>query len=216
MNFLKSITGELLIGLLAILAALTLGYTQGIKHNEQAHQADQAKVVLEAKKQYDAKQAEGEKDAAKYLADNRAFTTQFINLTEKFHALKQRVPLVIPSQHCAGFSSGLANIQKARRSADGPSQDRALRDVLDSANRSSILVTDGAAWMWNSALTGTDQPSGACSAANPTAAACAAETSLSLDDIWDNHTANAQACAANRLAHQALIDHIQKNQPSAP
>jgi hypothetical protein len=187
MNFLKSITGELLIGLLAILAALTLGYTQGIKHNEQAHQADQAKVVLEAKKQYDAKQAEGEKDAAKYLADNRAFTTQFINLTEKFHALKQRVPLVIPS-----------------------------RDVLDSANRSSILVTDGAAWMWNSALTGTDQPSGACSAANPTAAACAAETSLSLDDIWDNHTANAQACAANRLAHQALIDHIQKNQPSAP
>jgi hypothetical protein len=63
--------------------------------------------------------------------------------------------------------------------------------------------------VWNSALKGTDQPSGACGAADPTAAACAAATTATLDDAWDNHVANAQACAANRLAHQSLIDFVQ-------
>ena len=62
--------------------------------------------------------------------------------------------------------------------------------------------------MWNSALTGTDQPAGACGAANTATPACAAATSLTTADAWDNHTFNAQLCAEDRLAHQRLIDFL--------
>lgn len=62
--------------------------------------------------------------------------------------------------------------------------------------------------MWNSALTGADQPAGACSAADPSEAACAADAGISIEDAWRNHAVNARQCAEDRANHQALIDFI--------
>jgi hypothetical protein len=204
MTYLKSIAAELLIGLLAILAALALGYTQGAKHNQQKWLANQAKVERSVRADYDEQVHRGELAAAQYLKDTRALTGQFNQLTEKFNGLRKRIPLLVstgPSHTCP------ADLRRPQQQPSGAANSgnstKLDTDVLDGP-----VLTDGAVWMWNSALTGADQPSGACSAANPTAAACAAATSATLNEAWDNHIANAQACAENRLAHQRLIDFI--------
>ena len=64
MSFIKSIAGELLIGLLAILAALALGYSQGSEHTEQAWQAKQAATLVDAQKQYQGEVERGNKASA--------------------------------------------------------------------------------------------------------------------------------------------------------
>jgi hypothetical protein len=203
MNFVKSLAGELLVGLLTIIAVFFLGYSQGAKHNEQKWQANQAKVERSARADYDAQAKRGEAAAAQYLADNRALQTQFNNLTEQYHALRKHTPMVSASRSCAGAGSA------GHQPGDTP-QARAANTLGQdgAADSATPLLTAGAVWVWNSALAGADQPTGTCSAADPTAAACAVETSLTLDDAWSNHIANAQACAANRLAHQRLIDFI--------
>jgi hypothetical protein len=207
MSFIKSLAGELLIGLLTIIAVFFLGYSQGAKHNEAKWQANQAKVARAARADYDAQAKRGEVAAAKYLADNRALQTQFNNLTEQYHALRKHTPLVGASRSCAARSAGAGSA--GHQPGDTPQAGAATTVAEDGAADSAAhLLTAGAVWVWNSALTGADQPSGTCSAADPTAAACAVETSLTLDDAWSNHIANAQACAANRLAHQRLIDYI--------
>lgn len=211
MSFIKSIAGELLMGLLAILAALALGYSQGSKHTEQAWQAKQAATLIDAQKQYQGEVARGNKASADYLASAQALTGQFNQLTEKFNAVRKRAPLVVASRPvaCAGSVLGVRPIGPAL----APGRAAAAPEQLGQGNAGDDVggvpvLTAGAVWVWNSALTGTDQPAGACSAANPTAAACAAATSSTLDDAWDNHIANAKTCAANRLAHQRLIDFV--------
>lgn len=211
MSFIKSIAGELLIGLLAILAALALGYSQGSKHTEQAWQAKQAATLVDAQKQYEGEVARGNKASADYLASAQALTGQFNQLTEKFNAVRKHTPLVVASRPMACASNGLSVRpsgltplhQQGSDSPEPPGSGNAGDDV-----GGVPVLTAGAVWVWNSALTGTDQPAGACSAANPTTAACAAATSSTLDDAWDNHIANAKTCAANRLAHQRLIDFV--------
>jgi len=70
-----------------------------------------------------------------------------------------------------------------------------------------------AVWLWNTALTGAaDAPAGACrvdAATKQASAACAEDSGLDLSDAWANHTANARACADDRLRHQRLIDYLQ-------
>ncbi len=204
MNYLKSIAAELLVGLLAMLAAMAFGYTQGAKHNQHKWLANQARVAAEVRKDYDAQARQGELASKRYLKDSRALTLQFNDLTEKFNVLRKRVPLVLSTGPTGRCAADLLRLQpQPPGAADSPSAD----DVAAGATSGPVL-TAGAVWVWNSALTGTDQPTGACSAANPTAAACAAATSSTLDDAWGNHIANAKTCAANRLAHQRLIDFV--------
>ena len=77
------------------------------------------------------------------------------------------------------------------------------------------VLSLGAVWLWNSALAGSQQAAGACgidAATGQAAVACAAPSGLPLDAAWDNHLANAQSCAADRLRHQHLIDYL-KAQP---
>jgi hypothetical protein len=77
----------------------------------------------------------------------------------------------------------------------------------DRAAGDSVLSA-GAVWMWNSALAGTDVPTGACSTADTSESACAADTTISLVDAWRNHARNAQSCAEDRLRYQRLIDFL--------
>jgi hypothetical protein len=80
-------------------------------------------------------------------------------------------------------------------------------------------LTFGAVWLWNAALSGqAAAPAGACRVdattgqANP---ACATRSGLTLDDAWDNHAANATACAQDRARHQRLIDFLNPIPPTS-
>ncbi len=213
MSWLKSIVAEHLVGLMAILAAIAFGYAQGEKHNEQKWLANQAKVERSARVDYDAQARAGEAAAAQYLKDTRALTGQFNELTEKFNGLRKRIPLVVASRPTVCAHDLRDDRSKDKVPGNTIARTETEKAALgDGAGATSLVLTHGAVWMWNSALTGTDQPAHACGATNPTAAACAAATSLTVDDAWDNHIANAQACAANRLAHQRLIDFIQQKE----
>jgi hypothetical protein len=226
MTYLKGILGELLVALLAVLAATAFGYTQGAKHNEQKWLVNQAKVERSARADYDDQARRGEVAAAQYLKDTRALTGQFNDLTEKFNVLRKRTPLVVAraggpacAQRVLAPNASSAPVVPGSPTQPGMASrpDSPAPDIAPVPGDSSPVLTAGAVWMWNSALTGTDQPSGACGAADPTAAACVAATTATVDDAWDNHIANAQACAANRLAHQRLIDFVQtQNARKAP
>lgn len=87
--------------------------------------------------------------------------------------------------------------------------------AVDGPGDSGPVLSLGAVWLWNAALTGqTDGAStgaGACAidaATSQASAACAAPSGVTLDAAWDNHIANAAACAADRLRHSQLIDFL--------
>jgi hypothetical protein len=208
MSFIRSIAGEMLVGLLTIIAVFFLGFSQGAKHNEAKWVASQAIAERSARAEYDAGVQRGQQASAAVLADKRVLQAQFDDLTEKYHALSKHTPLVSLRRSCPAGSLGAS--PAGHQPSDTP-QALPSYPVAESgaAGDAAPLLTAGAVWVWNSALTGADQPTGACSAANPTAATCAVETSLTLDDAWSNHIANAKACAENRLAHQRLIDFIE-------
>jgi hypothetical protein len=80
------------------------------------------------------------------------------------------------------------------------------------AGAAAHRLTLGAVWLWNAALTGqADGAAGACRVdaltgqANP---ACAQPSGLDLDAAFANQAANAQACLADRAAHQRLLDYL--------
>jgi hypothetical protein len=77
---------------------------------------------------------------------------------------------------------------------------------------SSVRVSIGAVWMWNSALDGRDVPAGSCGAAAATPEACSAAAGLTVADAWDNHTVNAKQWAEDRLRCERLIDLVEQRQ----
>jgi hypothetical protein len=77
-------------------------------------------------------------------------------------------------------------------------------------------LTAGAVSLWNSALAGAFVPTGACSLADPTSAACAVDTGTSLRDAWDNQAANAAACRGNSAQLAALIDYLRERERAWP
>ena len=189
------------------------GYWRGDVARDNAWMAQNLQTERAAAKKYQAEVVRGDKAAGAYAVESQALQTQFIDLTEKFHALRKRIPLVAKS--AARVPGGDASFGRAgARSAPPPVQPAAAgRD--DSVDAGPAL-TAGAVWMWNSALAGADQPAGACGALDPTAPACAVETSITLDEAWDNHGANAEICAGNRLAHQRLIDFLHQREAGRP
>jgi hypothetical protein len=81
----------------------------------------------------------------------------------------------------------------------------------DSAGNTGPVLSLGAVWLWNAALTGQGAATGACTidgATGQASAACASASGLDLEAAWDNHAANAAACAADRVRHQQLIDFV--------
>lgn len=116
------------------------------------------------------------------------------------HARKQFSLVAAPNQHQAPA----AQPQTALEPVPGP---------MDAD------LTLGAVWLWNAALSGqAAAPAGACRVdaatgqANP---ACATRSGLTLDDAWDNHAANAAACAQDRARHQRLIDYLNPIPPTS-
>lgn len=101
---------------------------------------------------------------------------------------------------------------------DGAAQQEPHVLVLPVPVDSDPGITLGSVWLWNSALTGqVSAPAGACridEATGQADPACANSSGLTLDDAWDNHTANARACAEDRARHQRLINYLNQVSPT--
>jgi hypothetical protein len=202
MNPIKEIVLALLVGLVV----LGCTWLAGANHNEQKWLAKQAKGEREAHVTYEAEVKTDNAAARSYLTDNRALQTDYQALTEKFNALKKRTPLVAINPAVPGNTGQPGCVSEA------PVGEADNGGRVDSA----LHLSTGAVWMWNSALTGKDQPAGECSALDPTSPACAAATGITIDDAWDNHARNAQICAEDRLAHQRLIDLLKQREGAKP
>jgi hypothetical protein len=195
----------LAVRLLLVLALLAGAYWAGDHNRNNAWLAKQAKVERQAKVDYEAEVKRGDVAVGALVAEARTLQTNFQNLTEKFNGLSKRVPLVVAARTGSACAAGASPL-----GLDPGAQLQARPEALGGSERDSdsAVLTAGAVWMWNSALTGTDQPSGACGSADTSEVACAVATPIDLDDAWANHRANAQTCALNRLAHDRLIDFL--------
>ena len=206
----KSWLVPLLLSVFAVGGGFGLGYWAGDHNRNNAWLAKQAKVERQAKADYEAEVKRGNDASGAFLVEHQAMQSNFQNLTEKFNGLSKRVPLVVAGRPDAcSTRADRVDAQRSPKLQPGP---QAL-DGSEPAGAASPVLTAGAVWMWNSALTGTDQPAGACGSLDTTEAACAAATTATIDDAWANHKTNAQLCAEDRLAHQHLIDFLPPRKP---
>ena len=197
-----------LAGLAVFAAVFAAGYWRGDVARDNAWQALTAKTERAAATQYRAEVARGDKAVGDLRTFTRAQTERYTQLTGAFNDLRRnRIPLAIDQAARIACNAALDGAgAPGLRTPDGSG----------AAGDSGLRLSAGAVWMWNSALAGSDQPVNTCGLADPAAPACAVETSITLDDAWDNHTGNAQACAENRLAHQRLIDFVQQREGVKP
>lgn len=197
-----------LAGLAVFAGVFAAGYWRGDVARDNAWQALTAKTERAAATQYRAEVARGDKAVGDLRTFARAQTERYTQLTGAFNDLRRnRIPLAIDRAARIACNAALDGAgAPGLRAPDGSG----------AAGDSGLRLSAGAVWMWNSALAGSDQPVNTCGLADPTAPACAVETSVTLDDAWDNHTGNAQACAENRLAHQRLIDFVQQREGVKP
>lgn len=118
-----------------------------------------------------------------------------------------------PAAACAVPGGGAADLSGHGLTAG--SEPLAGQQPLDhpgDAGSADPVLSLAAVSLWNSALAGADVPAGACRSDDPTSAACAAGSGITLYEAWQNHAANAFACAADRARHQGLIDFITRRQ----
>jgi hypothetical protein len=193
---------RLLIMMLTLVAVLGMTFKAGDNYRNNAWLAKNAKVERDAHAKYEAEVKRGDDASGAFLVEHQAMQSDFQNLTEKFNALSKHTPLVVAA------APGVRSANGCGVGAVPPEANAAANGGTDADVIPGGLLTAGAVWMWNSALTGTDQPSGACGSLDTSEAACAVATAIDLDDAWANHRANAQACALNRLAHDRLIDFL--------
>lgn len=197
---------RLLIALISSLALMGGGYWWGSNATDNAWQAKHAKE-LQAERAETAKETKrADQAAANYLTEHLDQEDRYAALSATYQDLRRRVPLVVPGPVVVVTRSDPPGL-------DSPGTDG--RSAPATAGDGGPVLTLAAVRMWNGALTGTDQPAGACSPAGATegadaaaAEACAQGSGLTLDDAWANHAANAKACAADRQRYQHLIDFL--------
>ncbi|MCM2340459.1 hypothetical protein [Rhodoferax sp.] len=194
--------------LIAAALAGALSFYGGFQYSDNAWQARQAKQVQAQAQALQAEVQRSHEAATKSIQEQLALQKSYTVLKEKFDVFSNRGPLVVLRNSAGAVCP--AGVLPGGAVADehpGDSQGSGPAGGGDSAG-AAVSLTAGAVWMWNSALAGTDAPAGACGAADPTSPACAVDAGVSIAAAWANHTANAQACAADRLRHQRLIDYV--------
>lgn len=185
-----------LVGLVLLLAVAASGYWKGDQNRNNAWLAKQAKVEREAHAKYEAEVKRGVEAAGSYLEDKRDQENSYAELEERFKALRQRVPLLVPSPAAPAVQAAGA----------GPESNQPAGPGINVFVQPELSL--GAVWMWNSALAGADVPTNTCGTDAATAQACAAGSGLTIGDAWDNQKINAKSCAEDRLRHQRLIDFL--------
>lgn len=228
-----------LVAVLLVLSLCSGSYWAGDRNRNNAWLAKEALVAQQAAAALQAEVARGEKAQLSFTAEYLAMESGFTKLEGKFNDFRKSGPLVVFRNRPVGAGAagavdvieesaepppGGARTGPAERpatpaapslGADAPGQGGG-RDAGPGGHVGGGLgLSVGAVWLWNSALVNRDAPVGACGAADPTAAACAADAGIGLEAAWDNHAANARTCAQDRLRHQRLIDYITaRNQPA--
>ncbi|MFE8644139.1 hypothetical protein ACFX58_03530 [Sphingomonas sp. NCPPB 2930] len=157
-------------------------------------------------RQLDSEVKRGAAADKKYQADLAQLNTRYSTLEGKYEDLRGRVPLVVyrPAVAAKSAPPGAA---AAAPGATQPAQGSVGRPA-------GYGISNGALWMWNSSLAGTDIPAGACGSADTTSPACAADAGVSVEEAWSNQHTNAKSCAADRLRYRALIEFLTQ-QPAA-
>jgi hypothetical protein len=196
-----STAARLLALALAVAALVAGGYRWGASATANRFQADSNRAAIKAQERFDAELLRGQAAVASLTTERQVFAASYTHLQEQFHELSKRIPLVtrraVPVACRVDLAAGAVASPAEPQGAGAADVQRGV-DVLSA----------GALWMWNSALAGTDQPAGACGAADTSEAACAPASAITLDDAWRNHETNARLCAEDRLNHQRLIDFI--------
>lgn len=187
--------------LAVVLLALWAGYWWGSSATNNAWSARQLEKDRQAAIELEQAHQHADAAASAYLTEHLTQESRYAQLDQRYAELRKRAPLVV----AAPISSSTCNSSLVQEP-----------DVSDStaapaAEPAGPVLTLAAVRMWNGALTGSDEPAGACGAADPaisTDHACSQTAGLSLDDAWNNHALNAQSCAADRLRYQRLIDYL--------
>lgn len=178
------------------------GYWWGHTATDNAWTARQAKTDQAAAAALHNETARADAAGGNYLREHLDQEDRYATLAHTFEDLRRRVPLVVARPVVA--AAGCNATGDAPAPADAHTQ-------APGAGADSPGLTFAAVRLWNGALTGTDQAAGACGPAGAAAgadAACAQDSGLDLNDAWDNHAANAKACAADRQRYQHLIDFL--------
>ena len=208
--------------LLVCIACAVVGYFAGDHQRDTAWRARQATAEREAGVRLRAEIARGEQATRAYATDFVDLTSRYAALQSQFHALTQHVPLALhlaparPLKPAVARTTGPVasgpppfEVDPTEAASEASTVVPGLAQVDPDRAAGDFVLSAGAVWMWNSALAGTDVPAGACSTADTSESACAADTSISLVDAWHNHARNAQSCAEDRLRYQRLIDFLQ-------
>ncbi len=186
-------------------------------------QADAAQAVADAQA-LQARIKEDNQFAAKALTEQAQLNTQFATIKGVRRATQNQFRLDADradaaDQRCGGVAvlAGRVLVAPPPGAVPAPGSIPAAPAVPSAADSGPVLSL-GAVWLWNAALTGQGADLGACridAATGQASAACAASSGLTLDAAWDNHATNAESCAADRLRHQQLIDFINQRENGA-
>lgn len=198
---------KILAALLVALALAGVAYRTGAVHERNAQAAAQAEAQRQAAAKVAAAEAIGDGAVANYVTEHFQAEARHAELENRNRQLAARVGLVaslpaVDHVRAAAPACGQPAPQAGAVVADAPAPAPADPEL-----------SHRAVWVWNSALTGEDRPSGACGLAGGAAAAdaaCAAPSGVSLEDAWANHQLNARACAADRARYRALIDVLRR------
>jgi len=197
---------RLLIALVSALALLGGGYWWGSTATDNAHAARQAKADKAAAADLQKETDRADDAAGNYLREHLDQEDRYAALDATYRNLRRHAPLVVVRGPVAAAACGSPPLAQAAPAPAGSAPGGAEPDAV---------LTLAAVRMWNGALTGLDAPAGACGPAGAAegadaaaAEACAQGSGLGLEDAWDNHAANARACAADRQRYQHLIDFL--------
>lgn len=195
-----------LLALALVVAALVGGgYFWGHTDANDAHMAEQLEAERIATKERLREIERADQARAALASELATQTTQYNDLQGAFNDLRRRISLVVRMPAVQPAAASLATATPAADQADSA---RGIELVPAQSPVPELQLSAGAVWMWNSALTGTDTPAGACGAADTSDITCAAGTGLGLEAAWRNHEINARSCAVDRLRYQRLIDFL--------
>jgi hypothetical protein len=194
---------RLLTSLVVSIALFAAGYWWGHDASENAWMVKQAKADQKVRAEIDAMTGSAARAAVRYVDELTHQKERYANLARRYRDLRGRHPLVVPGP--------VVVAQCPPNGREARTKDELQGTEPDAANGGPRL-TLAAVRMWNGALTGVDQPAGACGidgATGKTDSACAEDAGLSLDDAWANHEINARTCAEDRERFRSLIELLQ-------
>jgi hypothetical protein len=210
--FVRSYWRAILAAVLLVAAGAWL-YSAGARHERNSWLAKAA--------------AQAQADAAAYATEARA-NDRFVRaaMNEQADLQDQLTAIRRITQNAKPFPilhSAVSAVPECGRAAVPSADSRGLHEGqarVGGVDDRAVVITLGAVWLWNAALTGQAAPAGACSidaATGQASAACAGTSGISLDAAWDNHATNAATCALDRANHERLIDFInQREKDLAP